>query len=75
MAALRPGLIPGSAILHDLSAAGCPIRFRDLGISPDSARSAILFAKDVRSRYTVLHLAWEFGMLERWTDQILPDVC
>ena len=50
----------------ELRSAGAPTRFRDLGISTDRAHRAIVHGKDIRNRYTILHLCWELGTLERW---------
>ncbi len=55
-----------ASLERELDAAGAPTRFADLGVDRDRARRAILHSKDIRSRYTILHLAWELGMLEEW---------
>jgi glycerol-1-phosphate dehydrogenase [NAD(P)+] len=54
--------------LHD---AGCPLRFSDLGVTKERARRAIVESKDIRNRYTILHLAWELGTLETWADEAM----
>ncbi len=55
----------------ELASAECPLRFSDLGVEPDRARRSIVHSKDIRNRYTILHLAWELGMLEPWADEAL----
>ncbi|MFB6262121.1 MAG: sn-glycerol-1-phosphate dehydrogenase, partial [Bradymonadaceae bacterium] len=60
-----------SSIEAELRAADCPVRFRDLGVGRDRARRAILHAKDIRNRYTILHLCWELGRLEEWGEDAL----
>jgi glycerol-1-phosphate dehydrogenase [NAD(P)+] len=70
-AALRPGLRPAAAIREDLAAAGCPTTFAEIGVTRERARRAVLHAKDIRARYTVLHLLWEMGVLEAWADEAL----
>jgi glycerol-1-phosphate dehydrogenase [NAD(P)+] len=50
----------------ELRSVGAPTRFQDLGISKDRAHRAIVHGKDIRNRYTVLHLCWELGTLEEW---------
>ena len=62
-------------ILADLRAAGCPTTFADLCASPERAREAVVWSKDIRSRYTILHFCWEIGMLEAWSDEVLPGMC
>lgn len=71
---LAAGLRSPEAIGAELEAAGCPVSFADLGVSAARARRAILRAKDIRGRYTILHLAWDLGLLEQWTDEALPQV-
>ena len=60
-----------AAIEEELQQAGCPLRFSDLGVGRDRARRAIVHSKDIRNRYTILHLASELGMLEQWADEAL----
>ncbi len=55
----------------ELSAAGCPTRYRDLDIGRDRARESIVWSKDIRQRYTILHAAWELGFLDEWADEAL----
>jgi glycerol-1-phosphate dehydrogenase [NAD(P)+] len=58
----------------ELASAECPIRFSDLGVSRERARRAITHSKDIRNRYTILHLAWELGMLDEWADDALDEL-
>ena len=55
-----------ASIEAELDAAECPTRFADLNVDRDRARRAILHSKDIRNRYTILHLAWELGTIEEW---------
>jgi glycerol-1-phosphate dehydrogenase [NAD(P)+] len=64
-------LQPATRIRDDLAAASCPTTFSEIGAEPDRARRAVLFSKDIRGRYTILHLAWELGMLDNWTSDVL----
>jgi glycerol-1-phosphate dehydrogenase [NAD(P)+] len=74
VAPLAARLRPAAAIRADLLAAGAPTTFAELGVTPERARRAVLDARDIRPRYTILHLAWELGRLEEWTDRVLPMV-
>ena len=56
---------------RDLLVAGAPVRFVDIGLSPGDARAALLHARFVRARYTILDLAADLGMLETWVDELL----
>ena len=73
-AMLQPCLRPVSAIRADLKAAGCPTTFREIAVTPERARRSIVDAKDIRSRYTILHLLWDIGVLHEWADAVLPEV-
>lgn len=56
---------------EELRAAGGPLRFRDLGVSRERALRAITHSKDIRNRYTILHLAWELGFMDQWAEEAL----
>ena len=73
-ARLRPGLRTAAAIRADLITAGCPTTFAELGCAPERARRAFYLGKDIRARYTVLHLCREIGRLETWGEEILPGL-
>jgi glycerol dehydrogenase-like iron-containing ADH family enzyme len=71
---LQPCLRPASAIRADLKAAGCPTTFREINVTPERARRSIVDAKDIRSRYTILHFLWDLGVLHEWAEAVLPEV-
>ena len=58
-------------IERELLEADAPTRFAHLDVTRERARRAIAHSKDIRNRYTILHLAWELGLLEQWTDEAL----
>lgn len=58
----------------ELRSAECPVRFKDLGVSKDRARRAIAHSKDIRNRYTILHLAWELGVLDDWASEAIDEL-
>jgi glycerol-1-phosphate dehydrogenase [NAD(P)+] len=63
------GTEPGNS--QQLALAGGPVRFREIGIVPAQAREAMLLARYVRARYTLLDLLAELGLLEVWIDDML----
>ncbi|MFP4643636.1 MAG: iron-containing alcohol dehydrogenase [Spirochaetales bacterium] len=69
---LKAGTLLRSAesIETELASAGCPTRFSHIGVDPQRAYRAIAHSKDIRSRYTVLDLAWELGLLEEQAERI-----
>ncbi len=46
----------------------------DIGCSKERARQALLHAHEIRSRVTVIDLAWLSGILPRAADEILADL-
>jgi len=73
-ARLASGMRSSAQILADLRAAGCPTIFAELGASAARAREAVVWSKDIRARYTVLHFCWEIGLLEPWADEVLGSL-
>jgi len=59
-----------NGIIGLLKRAGCYYNPKDLGIDKEVFRSSILHAKEIRPRYTILHLAQELGILEHAADEI-----
>ena len=56
-----------------LKAAQAPTNFAALGVEPARAHHAITHSKDIRARYTILHLLDELGLLEKWCEEILRE--
>ncbi len=73
VAALAATLRPAADIIADLTAAGAPTTFAELGVLPQRVRCALLHGKDIRARYTILHLLSELGVLEDWSDSALEE--
>jgi glycerol-1-phosphate dehydrogenase [NAD(P)+] len=69
-ATLEPALV----IRQLLVEAECPLTFAEIGVTPERARRAVRWSKDIRARYTILHLAAELGLLERWSGQVLQEL-
>ncbi|MEW6751190.1 MAG: iron-containing alcohol dehydrogenase [Candidatus Latescibacterota bacterium] len=64
-------LLPAAELAAQLRQAGCPATFAEIGVTPERARRAVLDSRDIRSRYTILHLGADLGLLETWTDAVL----
>ncbi len=58
-------------IRAQLNAALAPTTFAALGVAAPRARHAIAHSKDIRARYTILHLLAELGLLEEWSEEVL----
>ncbi|MCB9643311.1 MAG: iron-containing alcohol dehydrogenase [Myxococcales bacterium] len=74
LADVRETLRSAKAIREELLSAACPVTFREIGVTDERARRAVVYCKDIRARYTILHLAGELGMLDVWADEILRDL-
>ncbi len=71
--ALNPQLVPAASIREVLRAAGAPTTVSALGISAAEMRTALLHAKDIRGRYTVLDFAHDLGVLAALRDEVLEE--
>lgn len=58
----------------ELLEAKCPVRYSELNVDRKRALAAITDSKDIRNRYTILHLAWELGLLEDWAQAALKEL-
>lgn len=57
-------LRPADELDAELRSADCPTRFAEIGVDAERARQAVAWSKDIRARYTILHLAAELGVLD-----------
>jgi len=53
----------------ELVSAQCPTHFAEIGVTPTRALASLKWSKDIRARYTVLHLASELGLLDGFADR------
>jgi glycerol-1-phosphate dehydrogenase [NAD(P)+] len=70
---IRAFLRPWSQIRDVLRQAGAATRIHDIGVSVEQFREAVLHAREMRRRYTVLDLSHEFRLLEKHVDAILGE--
>lgn len=66
-------LRPWTQIRDVLRQAGAATGIRDIGVSVEQFREAVLHAREMRRRYTILDLSHEFGLLEKHLDGILEE--
>ncbi|QDG50669.1 sn-glycerol-1-phosphate dehydrogenase [Persicimonas caeni] len=71
---VRSTLRSEQSLEDELRAAEAPVRFAALDVDKDRARRAIAHSKDIRNRYTILHLAWELGVLDEWADEAIEHL-
>lgn len=66
-------LRPHAELRAALLAGGAPTTIAELGLSEDELRAAFVHARDIRSRYTVLDLADDLGLLTELCDEVLAE--
>ncbi len=66
-------LRPWRYIRDVLDRAGAPWRIGDLDITLERFRQAALHAREMRRRYTILDVAYDFGLLEKHLDEIIAE--
>jgi glycerol-1-phosphate dehydrogenase [NAD(P)+] len=66
-------LRPPAELRAELESAECPVRFDQIGVTPERAFRAVAWSKDIRARYTVLHLASELGVLDDFAKRYTSD--
>ena len=59
-------------ILDKLGAPKCP---PDVEIKKEYVRDSILYAKELRDRYTILQLMWDLGELPKLADKLADKYC
>jgi glycerol-1-phosphate dehydrogenase [NAD(P)+] len=64
-------LRPSAELRAELVSADCPVTFPEIGVDRDRAWRAVRDSKDIRARYTILHLAAELGVLDAFTDALI----
>lgn len=74
MADVGTTLRPTAELRAELDSAECPTRFAQIGVSSERGYEAIAWSKDIRARYTILHLASELGILEPFARRYLDSV-
>lgn len=66
-------LRPANELRDELISAQCPVTFPEIGVDRDRAWRAVHDCKDIRARYTILHLAAELGVLTAFTDAFIAE--
>lgn len=66
--------VPAATIRDQLARGGAPTTLAEIGRTREESRSALLWARALRRRYTSLDFAAELGRLEGWVDELLDLV-
>jgi glycerol-1-phosphate dehydrogenase [NAD(P)+] len=71
---LREQLMPADELRENLRAAGCPTSPEEIGLSIEGFKATYRRAQMIRSRYTILDLANETGILDECVEELFaPD--
>jgi len=70
VAELKAYLIPSSYIKQILTEAGAKSHYTEIGVSNDEFKLAVLMARTMRSRYTILDLAEDLNVLESFVGEL-----
>jgi glycerol-1-phosphate dehydrogenase [NAD(P)+] len=66
-------LRPTAELKAELDSAHCPTEFPEMPVERERAYAAFAWSKDIRARYTILHLAAELGVLESFARRFVDD--
>ncbi|BAS27953.1 glycerol-1-phosphate dehydrogenase [Limnochorda pilosa] len=71
--AVGPYLLPLEAATAFLRKVGAPALPHEIGVDPDLVRTSLRAAKEVRHRFTILHLASELGLLDEVSEALAQE--
>lgn len=60
----------GSKMKEMMASLGEPVNPAQIGISPELVRDAVILAKEVRNRFTILQVLWDLGLLDEYARKI-----
>ena len=64
--------LPSSTELHEFFLSiGHPVSGKEFGLTDDELREAFLMAKDIRDKYVIGRMLWDFGVLEEFADALV----
>ena len=53
-----------------MASLGEPVNPRQIGISSELVRDAVILAKEVRNRFTILQVLWDLGLLDIYAEKV-----
>lgn len=70
---LAAATAPSDLVKSILTQLDAPATPAEIGVEKEMARQTIMYAKEIRDRYTVLQLLFDLGELENFTNMILEE--
>ena len=71
--ALAASAPPSARIREVLESLGAPVRPEQVGVCPQYVEDGILYAKELRARYTILQLFWDLDLLKPAKDILMKE--
>ena len=68
-AVMRETLPSSKKVVELLRTLGGPVSPEEIGVEPALVKEAVLLAKELRNRYTILQLLWDLGLLEEFAGE------
>lgn len=66
------GELPSAAELYDFfESIGHPVSGKSFGLTEEELREAFLMAKDIRDKYVIGRMLWDFGVLDEFANTIV----
>ena len=66
------GELPSSVDLRTFfESIGHPVSGQEFGLTETELREAFLMAKDIRDKYVIGRMLWDFGILEEFADSLV----
>lgn len=72
---LNPKIPDAQRIISVLERMGAPVKPEELGLTAEDLKEAILYAKEVRNKYTLLDAAEYLGCLEDVAEKVAAKMC
>lgn len=72
---LNPKIPDAQRIISVLERMGAPVKPEELGLTKEDLKEAILYAKEVRNKYTLLDAAEYLGCLEDVAEKVAAKMC
>jgi len=64
-------IVPSSDKIQSiLNEAGAPISPKQIGVSSEIVSNSLIYGKEIRTRYTVLQLLWDIGVLDEFSGKV-----
>lgn len=74
IAALLEALPPADRVMDILRSLGAPCLPDEIGVDRALLKCTFLYCKETRARYTLLQMAWDLGLLDTLSDEVIAEL-